>query len=425
MSNQPTDEQVQAAYALAKERYAMLGVNTDHALDTLAQIPISLHCWQGDDVAGFEAPDAELGGGLAVTGNYPGRARNADELRRDLDKAYSLVPGRHRLNLHAIYAETGRQKVERNELRPEHFSAWIDWAKDTGHGMDFNPTCFSHPKAESGFTLASYDEGIREFWIEHCIACRNIGEHFGRELGTPCVTNIWIPDGFKDTPVDRKTPRLLLKDSLDKILAEKIDPRYNLDSVESKLFGIGSESYVVGSHEFYLGYAIANNILLCLDSGHFHPTEVISDKLSSVLAFLDQVLLHISRGVRWDSDHVVILSDEVRAIMQEIVRGDFLDRVHIGLDYFDASINRVAAWVIGTRSVLRALLLALLEPIDQLRELEVAGDYTGRLALLEELKGLPFGAVWDYFCLQQGVPVGVSFMDDIRDYEKRELSKRV
>jgi L-rhamnose isomerase len=409
---------------MAKERYAMLGVDTDQALETLAQIPISLHCWQGDDVGGFESPDAELGGGLAATGNYPGKARNAGELRCDLDKAYSLVPGRHRLNLHAIYAETGSQKVERNELRPEHFYAWIDWAKDKGHGIDFNPTCFSHPLAESGFTLASYDESIRQFWIEHCLACRKIGEHIGRELGTPCVTNIWIPDGFKDVPVDRKTPRMLLKESLDKILAEKIDPRYNLDSVESKLFGIGSESYVVGSHEFYLGYAIANHILLCLDSGHFHPTEVISDKLSAVLTFLDEVLLHVSRGVRWDSDHVVILSDELQAIAQEIVRGDFLHRVHIGLDFFDASINRVAAWVIGARNTMRALLLALLEPIAQLRELEVSGDYTKRLALLEELKGLPFGAVWDYFCLQQGVPVGISFMDEIQVYEKQELSKR-
>ncbi|MCR4407118.1 MAG: L-rhamnose isomerase [Anaerolineae bacterium] len=425
MANHPTDKQIQDAYATAKERYATLDVDTDQALNTLAQISISLHCWQGDDVRGFESPEAGLGGGLAATGNYPGKARNAEELRRDLDKAYSLIPGRHRLNLHAIYAETGGRKVERNELRPEHFANWVDWARENGHGIDFNPTCFSHPLAGSGFTLASYDEGIRNFWIEHCIACRKIGEHFGRELGTPCVTNIWIPDGFKDIPVDRKTPRLLLKDSLDKILAEKIDPRYNLDSVESKLFGIGSESYVVGSYEFYLGYAIANHILLCLDSGHFHPTEVISDKLSSILAFLDEVLLHVSRGVRWDSDHVVILSDELQALAQEIIRGGFLDRVHIGLDYFDASINRVAAWVIGARNVLRALLMALLEPLDQLRELEVTGDYTRRLALLEELKGLPSGAVWDYFCLQQGVPVGFSFMDEIRAYEEQELSKRI
>jgi L-rhamnose isomerase len=425
MGIQPTDKQVQQAYALAKERYAALGVDTETAIQSLAQIAISLHCWQGDDVGGFESPDAELGGGIKATGNYPGKARNADELRRDLDMAYSLIPGCHRLNLHAIYAETVGPKVERNELRPEHFAAWIDWAKATGHGIDFNPTCFSHPLAESGFTLASPDEGIREFWIEHCIACRRIGEYFGRELGTPCVTNIWIPDGYKDVPVDRKAPRLLLKASLDRILAEEIDPRHNLDAVEGKLFGLGSESYVVGSHEFYLGYAIANSILLCLDSGHFHPTEVISDKISSVLAFLDEILLHVSRGVRWDSDHVVILSDELQAIAQEIVRGGFLDRVHIGLDFFDASINRVAAWVIGTCSTLKALLMALLEPIDRLREMEAGGDYTGRLALLEELQVLPFGAVWDTYCLQQSVPVGEGFMQEIRSYEERELSRRI
>jgi len=424
MNRRPTDQQIQTAYAAAKERYAMLGVDTGAALDALSGISISLHCWQGDDVGGFESPDAELGGGLAATGNYPGKARNAGELRSDLDKAYSLIPGTHRLNLHAIYAETGGRKVERNALLPEHFAAWVDWARENGRGIDFNPTCFSHPLAESGFTLASYDEGIRSFWIEHCIACRKIGEHIGRELGSPCVTNIWIPDGFKDTPVDRKTPRLLLKESLDAIFAEKLDPRCNLDSVESKLFGLGSESYVAGSHEFYLGYAVANHILLCLDSGHFHPTETISDKISSVLAFLDEILLHVSRGVRWDSDHVVVLSDDLQAIAQETVRGGFLERVHIGLDYFDASINRVAAWVIGTRSALRALLMALLEPIDHMRALEVAGDYTARLALLEGLKGLPSGAVWDYFCLQQGVPVGTGFMDEIQACEKQTLSKR-
>jgi L-rhamnose isomerase len=423
MGNQPTDKQIQDAYALAKERYAALGVDADTAMDTLAQISISLHCWQGDDVGGFENPDAELGGGLAATGNYPGKARTADELRSDLDVAYSLIPGTHRLNLHAIYAEPGR-KVERNALQPDHFATWVDWAKEKNHGIDVNPTCFSHPMADSGFTLASYAEGVRQFWIEHCIACRKIGAHFGRELGTPCVTNIWIPDGYKDVPADRKTPRMLLKDSLDRILAEKLDTRYNLDSVEAKLFGIGSESYVVGSHEFYLGYAVANQVLLCLDSGHFHPTEVISDKISSVLAFVPEILLHVSRGVRWDSDHVVILSDELQAIAQEIVRGGYLDRVHIGLDYFDASINRVAAWVIGTRNALKALLMALLEPIDQLREMEVAGDFTGRLALLEEIKGLPFGAVWDAYCLKQGVPVGVTFLDKIRAYEKQVLSQR-
>ncbi|MGD9048960.1 MAG: L-rhamnose isomerase [Anaerolineae bacterium] len=421
----PTEKQIQDAYTLAKERYALLGVDTDKALNRLAGIPISLHCWQGDDVAGFEGPDGELGGGIATTGNYPGAARTADELRRDLDMAFSLIPGRHRLNLHAIYAETGDRQVGRNELQPEHFSNWLTWAKERGLGLDFNPTCFSHPLAESGFTLASYDAAIREFWIEHCIACRKIGESFGRELGSPCVTNIWIPDGYKDIPADRKTPRTLLLESLDTILAEKLDPKYNLDAVESKLFGLGSESYVVGSHEFYLGYAVArDDVLLCLDSGHFHPTEVISDKLSAVLLFVDEVLLHVSRGVRWDSDHVVVLTEELQAIMQEVVRGGFLERVHIGLDFFDASINRIGAWAIGTRNALRAMLLALLEPSDQIREMEIAADYTGRLAILEELKGMPFGAVWDFYCMKQNVPAGIGFMDKIRAYEKHELSKR-
>ncbi|MBV9789899.1 MAG: L-rhamnose isomerase, partial [Chloroflexi bacterium] len=326
----PSTKALQNAYAIAQERYAALGVDTEQALTQLGQIALSLHCWQGDDVAGFESPDGELGGGIAATGNYPGKARSADELRRDLDQAYSLLPGKHRLNLHAIYAETDGRNIERNQLQPAHFAAWVDWAKANNHGVDFNPTCFGHSLAESGFTLSSYDPAVRQFWIEHCIASRQIGEHFGRELGTPCVTNIWIPDGFKDTPVDRLTPRRLLKESLDQILAAPIDPQYNLDAVESKLFGLGSESYVVGSHEFYMGYALSNNVLLCLDSGHFHPTESIADKISSVLLYVDELLLHISRGVRWDSDHVVTLSDETQALLQEIVRNQVLDRVHIG-----------------------------------------------------------------------------------------------
>ena len=412
------------AYQLAKEHYAALGVDTEAALTALKNISISLHCWQGDDVGGFEAPEGGLGGGLAVTGNYPGKARNADELRLDLDKAYSLIPGAHRLNLHAIYAETGGKKIERDALQPEHFSRWVDWAKANNHGVDFNPTCFSHPMADSGFTLSSYDDNIRQFWIDHCIISRKIGEHFGCKLGTAAVTNIWIPDGYKDTPVDRKKPRELLRDSLDKILEEEIDPQYNLDAVECKLFGLGSESYVVGSHEFYLGYAIANQTLLCLDAGHFHPTETISDKISSALLYIDELLLHVSRGVRWDSDHVVTLNDDLQAIMQEIVRGGFTERVHIGLDFFDASINRVAAWTIGTRNALRALLMALLEPLDTLRQLEMDGNFTRRLALLEELKGMPFGAVWDFYCEQQGVPTGMRFMDEIDAYEKEELAKR-
>jgi L-rhamnose isomerase len=424
MTQQPTEKQVHDAYALARERYAGLGVDTEKTLNTLAGVPISLHCWQGDDVGGFEAPGGELTGGIAATGNYPGKARTASELRSDLDVAYSLIPGHHRLNLHAIYAETGGKQVSRNELQPEHFANWAAWAKEKGHGLDFNPTLFSHPMAASGFTLASYDEGVRNFWIEHCIACRKIGEYFGRELGVPAVTNIWIPDGYKDVPVDRKTPRLLLKDALDKVLAEPIDKRYNLDAVEGKLFGLGAESYTVGSHEFYLGYAVEKKVLLCLDSGHFHPTETISDKLSAVLTYLDEALLHVSRGVRWDSDHVVVLSDDLEAIAQEVVRGDYLQRVHIGLDYFDASINRVAAWVIGTRNTAHALLLALLEPYAQLREMEVAGDFTGRLALLEETKALPSGAVWDEYCVRQGVPVGIGYLDTIRDYEVEVLSQR-
>ncbi|HEU5014897.1 MAG TPA: L-rhamnose isomerase [Roseiflexaceae bacterium] len=419
-----TTEQVRNAYALAQERYAALGVDVEQALATLAGIPISLHCWQGDDVAGFENPEGELSGGIAATGNYPGKARTADELRQDLDMAYSLIPGTHRLNLHAIYAETDGKQIPRNELQPEHFAGWVAWAKENGHGLDFNPTCFSHPLADEGFTLASYDANIRQFWIEHCIACRHIGAYFGRELGTPCVTNIWIPDGYKDTPADRKTPRELLKQSLDKVFAVPIDKQYNLDAVESKLFGLGAESYTVGSHEFYLGYAITKDVLLCLDSGHFHPTETISDKISAVLLYIDQILLHVSRGVRWDSDHVVTFSDDLQAIMQEIVRSDATERVHVGLDFFDASINRVAAWAIGTRNALRAMLVALLEPRERLRQLERDGDYTARLALLEELKGMPFGAVWDYHCTQQNVPVGMQFIDEVRQYERQELAQR-
>lgn len=421
----PSERQIADAYALARERYAALGVDTEAALSALAATQISLHCWQGDDVGGFENPGGELTGGIAATGNYPGKARNADELRSDLDQAYALIPGTHRLNLHAIYAETGGKKVERDELGPEHFAGWVDWAKAAGRGMDFNPTCFSHPLSEDGFTLASADADVRSFWVQHCIASRRIAEHFGRALGTPSVSNIWIPDGFKDTPVDRLTPRRLLRESLDTIMAAQIDRRFCYDAVEAKLFGLGSESYVVGSHEFYLGYAASRgDVLLCLDAGHFHPTEVISDKISAVLLYVPRLLLHVSRGVRWDSDHVVTLSDELQAIFQEIVRGGLLERVHIGLDYFDASINRVAAWAIGTRNAQRALLMALLEPLATLRELELDGDYTARLSLLEELKGLPFGAVWDQFCLSKGVPVGPALIEEVRRYERAVLAGR-
>jgi len=411
-------------YALAKERYALIGVDTDAALARLATVPISLHCWQGDDVGGFEGPEGDIGGGLAVTGNFPGKARTAQELRQDLDVAYSLIPGTHRLNLHAIYAETGGTEVSRDALQPEHFAAWIDWAKANKHGLDFNPTLFAHPLSDDGFTLSSYDAGTRKFWIDHCIACRKIGAAMGEALGVPAVTNIWIPDGFKDVPVDRMAPRQLLAEALDEVFAEEIDPKHNLDAVESKLFGIGSESYVTGSHEFYLGYALTRKKLLCLDAGHFHPTENIYDKVTSVLMFLDEILLHVSRGVRWDSDHVITLSDDLRMLMQELVRNDLLERTHIGLDYFDASINRVAAWVVGTRNAVQALLLAMLEPTDALREMERGGDFTQRFAILEALKGMPWGAVWDYYCVQQGVPVGSAFMDTILDYERKVLSKR-
>jgi L-rhamnose isomerase len=414
---------IQNAYALAQERYAALGVDTDNALAQLGKIAISLHCWQGDDVGGFENPGGELGGGIAVTGNYPGKARTAVELRKDLDLVYSLLPGTHRLNLHAIYLEADH-RVERNAIEPRHFSAWKDWAKANHHGVDFNPTCFSHPKSADGFTLSHRDEGIRKYWVEHCIACRKIGEYFGKELGTPAVTNIWIPDGYKDTPADRRTPRELLCNSLDMILAEKIDRRYNLDAVEPKLFGIGSESFVVGSMEFYLAYALSRKILLTLDSGHFHPTETIADKISALLIYLDDLLLHVSRAVRWDSDHVVTFTDDLQAIAQEIVRGDALERIHIGLDYFDASINRIAAWTIGARNVLRALLMALLEPREILKGYEIEGDLTSRLALQEELKSMPHGTVWDYYCMQKNVPVGMDFMTVVKNYEKKELAGR-
>lgn len=415
---------IERSYQLARERYAELGVDTDRALQALRSVPISLHCWQGDDVGGFESAAGLTGGGIMATGNYPGRARTADELRADLDQALSLIPGRHRLNLHAIYGDFDGKHVERDEVAPEHFSRWIEWAKSRGVGLDFNPTFFSHPLADDGFTLASRDEGKRAFWIRHGIACRKIGEAMGRALGNPCITNVWIPDGYKDTPADRKAPRELLARSLDEMFADPSDPAHNLDAVEGKLFGLASESYVVGSHEFYLGYAITRGKLLCLDAGHFHPTETISDKISSVLTYLPDILLHVSRGVRWDSDHVVILSDDLRAIAEEIVRGEFLQRVHVGLDFFDASINRVAAWVIGTRSMIKALLIALLEPTPQLRELEAEGDFTTRLALLEELKTLPAGAVWDYYCRQQDVPPGMAWLDAVKGYEKTVLSGR-
>jgi L-rhamnose isomerase len=411
-------------FTYAKESYAALGVDVEAALKRLAAVPISLHCWQGDDVGGFEQSGDLSGSGLAATGNYPGKARTIEELRRDLEQAYRLIPGKHRLNLHASYGDFGGKKLERNAIGVAQFQSWIDWAKAHGLGLDFNPTYFAHPKAASGLTLAHPDAGIRRYWIEHGIACRKIGAEMGRQLGSPTVTNLWIPDGYKDVPVDRKAPRARLESALDEIFAEKIDPRHNLDAVESKLFGLGSESYVVGSHEFYLGYAVTRKKLLCLDAGHFHPTETLTDKISSVLRYVPELLLHVSRGVRWDSDHVVLLDDHLRGIMEELVRGDFLGRTHIGLDYFDASINRIAAWAIGTRNAIKGLLIALLEPTAKLRELENAGDNTARLAMLEEVKSLPFGAVWDEYCRRSNVPVGAAWLDEVRAYEKTELARR-
>ncbi|WP_432799549.1 L-rhamnose isomerase [Poriferisphaera sp. WC338] len=415
---------VEHAYEIAKEQFHQYGVDTEIAMQVVAQIPISLHCWQGDDVAGFEHSDTALGGGLAVTGNYPGKATDADQLRQDLNQAYALIPGKHRLNLHAIYLETNGKKVDRNNITPTHFSRWIDWAKQNNIGLDFNPSCFSHPLANSGFTLSHQDVHTRQFWIEHCIASRTVAAEMGKQTGSPCVNNIWIPDGFKDTPIDRKTPRDRLTQSLDSIFKIKHDPNHLLDSVESKLFGIGSESCVIGSHEFYLGYAISRKKLYCLDAGHFHPTEVISDKISSVMNYLDQILLHVSRGVRWDSDHVVTLNDELTAIAQEIVRSNYTNRIHIGLDFFDASINRIAAWVIGTRNMIKALLIAHLEPIQQMRQAEINGDFTARLALLEESKTLPFGAVWNYYCQKNNVPTESEWLTEVRNYESEVLSLR-
>lgn len=402
----------------AADAYAALGVDAAAAIATLAATPISIHCWQGDDVRGFEGA-GELGGGLAATGSFPGKARNADELRGDLEQALALIPGCHRVNLHASYADA---PASRDKLTDANFRVWMDWAKARGLGLDFNPTFFSHPLAADGFTLSHSDANVRRFWIDHGRACRRIGAEFSRALGSPSVVNVWIPDGFKDLPIDRRAPRERLLAALDEVFAESLDGV--IDCVEPKLFGLGSESYVVGSHEFYLGYAIARQKALCLDAGHFHPTESVADKISSVLLHVPRVLLHVSRGVRWDSDHVVILDDLTRALFEEVVRGGWLDRVSIGLDYFDASINRVAAWVIGARATQKALLAALLEPTARLREYENAGNFTARLALLEELKMLPLGAVWAEFCRNSDVPAGFAWTDEIVRYEREVLSRR-
>lgn len=416
---------IKESYEIAKAKYAEFNVDTEKVISILRNKSISLNCWQGDDVCGFEKPVSQLsGGGIQVTGNYLGKPRNIDEFRMDLKMAYSLIPGRHRLNLHSTYGEFGDKIIERNKFEPKHYRGWVDWVKQENLKLDFNSTCFSHPKADTGFTLASKNHEIRNFWIEHVKRTREIAAFIGRELNSPCIHNHWIPDGFKDLPYDRWTHRKLLKESLDEIFQTKYDKSYLKDSLESKLFGIGSESYTVGSHEFYLGYAFKNDMMLCLDMGHFHPTESISDKISALLQFTDEILIHLSRGIRWDSDHVVILNDEIKSLMSEIVRGDVLDNIHLALDFFDASINRIGAWVLGSRATLKGLMLALLEPGQMLKEYENKGDYFARLALFEELKVLPFGAVWDYYCLTEEVPVGNQLIKEIHKYENSVLRKR-
>lgn len=414
-------ELIEKAYAIAKERYAALGIDTDAVLEQLQRTPLSLHCWQADDVVGFEPKAGALSGGIQTTGNYPGRARNIDELRADILKAASFIPGKHRLNLHEIYGEFGDKFVDRNEVEPAHFRGWIDWAKANGMKLDFNSTSFSHPKS-GDLSLSNPDPAIRAFWVEHSKRCRAVAEAMGEAQGDPCVMNTWVHDGSKDITVNRMYYRELLKDSLDQIFAT---PYKNMkDCVESKVFGIGLESYTVGSNDFYIAYASKRNMMVTLDTGHFHPTESTADKLSSLLLFTPEVMLHVSRPVRWDSDHVTIMNDETMDLMKEIVRCDALDKVHIGLDYFDASINRIGAYVIGSRATQKCLLQALLEPLRTLREYELSGKGFERLALLEEAKSLPWNAVWDMFCLKNDVPVGEEFIAGIQQYEKEVTSKR-
>jgi L-rhamnose isomerase len=416
-----TDKFVGKSYEIAKERYAALGVDTEKALADLQKVALSLHCWQADDVTGFENPDGQLTGGIQATGNYPGKARNIDELRTDILKAASLIPGSHRLNLHEIYGDFGGKFVDRDEVEPKHFESWMQWAAESGLKLDFNSTSFSHPKSGS-LTLANPDTEIRDFWIEHTKRCRAVAEEMGKRQGDPCIMNLWIHDGSKDITVNRFRYRELLKDSLDQIFEKKYSNMK--DCIESKLFGIGAESYTVGSHDFYLGYGAKNNQIVTLDMGHFHLTESVADKISSLLLFTPEIMLHVSRPVRWDSDHVVILSDDTLDLAKEIVRSDALDRVHVGLDFFDASINRIGAYVVGSRATQKAFLLALLEPLAKLREYEANDQLFERLALLEEAKSLPWGAVWDEFCLRNNVPVGEAFIGEIQKYEQTVTSKR-
>ncbi|MBQ9080453.1 MAG: L-rhamnose isomerase [Clostridia bacterium] len=411
------------SYSNAKTAYAMLGVDTEHALKTLAALPISMHCWQGDDIHGFES-GASLDGGIQVTGNYPGVARTPDELMADIDFALAHIPGKHRINLHANYAifEDGEQ-VDRDAIEPRHFKKWVEFAKARGLGLDFNPTYFAHPLA-SGMTLASADENIRQFWIRHTIACLRISEYFARELGKPCLMNIWIPDGLKDIPADRLAPRARLADSLDQVLAAEYDKELVSISLESKVFGIGLESYTVGSNEFYTNYAASRGLMSLMDNGHYHPTESVADKISSMLLFSDKIALHVTRSVRWDSDHVVLFDDETRGIAAELVRCNALDRTFLALDFFDASINRVAAWIIGMRNMQKALLYALLTPWKDMSAMQDAGDFTALMVRSEELKTMPFGEVWNEFCRRANIEPTEAWFEDVRRYEREVLSLR-
>jgi L-rhamnose isomerase len=412
-------------FSTALDRYQELGVNVEEALAALQQVPLSMHCWQGDDVGGFESSEGKLsGGGIQVTGNYPGKARSIDELQKDVEYAMSLIPGSQRLNLHAMYGDFGGKKVDRNQVDVKHFAGWMDWSREKSIPLDFNASCFSHPKANDGFTLSSLDKGIRDFWIEHVSRVRTIGAAFGKNQGSACVHNLWIPDGTKDYPAQRMVYRQILTESLDTIFAQEHSTKHLRDAVEAKLFGIGSETFVVGSHEFYLGYAMSRKKMICLDLGHFHPTESLADKLSSVFLFMPEILLHVSRPMRWDSDHVVLFNDDIRHFMQELVRCNGLNRTYIGLDFFDATLNRIGAWAIGSRSTMKGILYALLEPQAKLMEAERAGDAFSRMALLEQGLTLPFGQVWDEYCVRTGVPTDGQLIQAVKDYEQKVLSKR-
>jgi L-rhamnose isomerase len=420
------EQDIEKFYENARKIYDDLGVNTEDVLNKLKNVSLSIHCWQGDDLGGFERPNAKLsGGGILATGNYFGKARNIKELQKDLETAISLIPGTHRVNLQSSYGIFTEKYVERNKYSPEYYQKWVDWAKENNLKLDFNSTLFSHPKAESGFTLSSKVKEIREFWIEHVQTCRVISAEIGKQLNDPCIHNIWIPDGLKDIPIDRRGYREILKESLDEIFQKKFSAKQMKDSIEGKLFGIGSEAFVVGSHEFYLSYAVANKMMLTIDTGHYHPTESVGDKISAIMPFLPELLLHVSRSIRWDSDHVVILNDDLIQLAEEIVRSGAIDRIHLALDYFDASINRIGAWVIGVRALQKSLLYALLQPWEMLKEYEENNQYFQRLALIEEIKTLPYGSIWDYFCLKNNVPIGNSWIKVIEKYEKDVLIKRI